>query len=309
MLPSNRILLARAHASNGLANRLAGLRGALRLAEATNRRLVVEWAAGGQEGNWLEPADGVGWRLGPGPGAPPPSDLDNVGLRTVASRRAVLRFLDLANTSRPLVVVSNLWHDLSFVPMGASNVSVCRGQYARLLRPSLKLHEMTLDHVVDLDLEYTPGWTGLQIRRSDHLANSLERYEHRHEVPLGFHEKQGIATALQTALSPLEYDTLFLTTNSRAVQRYVLQRSPSAHTTSNASHLRHSAPRRGYLAPLLEFMVLSLSTRIVGTAGSSFAAEAAYFGNVSDLVLGDWNTFRQLPKAARVQGARNAPSA
>ena len=58
-------------------------------------------------------------------------------------------------------------------------------------------------------------------------------------------------------------------------------------------------------APLLEFLTLASSARIVGTAGSSFAAEAACFGNVQRLTLGDWGTYSSLAPATRVFGTRN----
>ena len=304
-----RILLARAHASNGLANRLAGLRGALRLAEESGRRLVVEWAAGGQEGNWLEPAPGVMWRMGAAPGVGPPSDLDNVGLRGEKAQELVTYFKKLARTERPLVVVSNLWHDLSFVPMSSANVTERNEEYARLLRPSAKLGVMIEDHVEELGLwERSSSWAGLQIRRSDNLAKSIDRYASHREAPLSLSEKAGLDRALRAAREKLEDESLFVTTNSGAVQRFLQKRVPGACMTANASHLEHSSPRRGgYLGPLLEFMVLASSGRIVGTAGSSFAAEAAYFGGVEQVMLGDWGTFLQLPKVARVRGTRLLP--
>ena len=58
---SGRWLVAYAHASNGLANRLAGLRGALGLAQASERNLVIRWhGPTGQEGAALRPAGAPG---------------------------------------------------------------------------------------------------------------------------------------------------------------------------------------------------------------------------------------------------------
>lgn len=51
-----RWLLAFAHPSNGLGNRLAGLRTSLAIAQATGRRLAIRWVGHGQESSWLRPS-------------------------------------------------------------------------------------------------------------------------------------------------------------------------------------------------------------------------------------------------------------
>ena len=312
--PPLRTLLAVAHRTNGLANRFAGLRGALRFAEATGRRLVVEWAPGGQEANWLEPRHGLGWRFGPAPGSLRPSDLDSPRIFGAAARQDVARFVELARSPAPLVVASNLYHDASHTPMAAANISHCYAQYQRLFQPSPKLLEMVADHIVELGLcprpprpWYACTWHGLQIRRSDHMAKSHPRYRGQREPRLTPTELRGVERALTEAVDGLDERCLFLTTNSRAVQRHVERLYPGVCTSKDASHLRHSAPTTGgYLGPLLEFLTLAGSARIVGTAGSSFAAEAACFGNVQRLTLGDWGTFDMLAPATRAFGTRNA---
>ena len=311
--PPVRTLLAVAHCTNGLANRFAGLRGALRFAEATGRRLVVEWAPGGQEANWLEPYHGIGWRFGPAPGSLRPSDLDSPRIFGAAARRDVERFVELARSPAPLVVASNLYHDASHTPMADANISHCYAQYQRLFQPSPKLLQMVVDHIVEVglcprppSLPFSCAWHGLQIRRSDHIAKSHPKHHGQREPHLTSTEVRGVERALAEAVDGLDERRLFLTTNSRAVQRHVARLYPGVCTSKNASHLRHSSPTTGgYLGPLLEFLTLAGSARIVGTAGSSFAAEAAYFGNVQRLTLGDWGTFNMLAPATRVFGTRN----
>ena len=316
--PPTRTLLVRAHRTNGLANRFAGLRGAQRIAEATGRRLVVEWSPGGQEANWLEPADGIGWRFGPAPGSTRPSDLHSPRLFGMPARKEVARFVELAHSPTPLVVASDLYHDASHTPMAAANISHCYAQYQQLMKPTLKVLTMALDHIVELGLcppinperavalPFPCAWHGLQIRRSDHLAKSLPNHRSHREPPLTPAERRGVERAVAEALDGLDERRLFLTTNSRAVQRHVAALHPLVCTSKNSSHLRHSSPTSGgYLGPLLEFLTLASSARIVGTAGSSFAAEAAYFGNVQRLTLGDWGTFNMLAPATRVFGTRN----
>ena len=71
MTTGTRWLIAYAHPSNGLANKLSGLRGAFTIAHTTGRRLRIRWHAH-QENGLLEPADPsddlLAWAAADGPG-------------------------------------------------------------------------------------------------------------------------------------------------------------------------------------------------------------------------------------------------
>ena len=82
---------------------------------------------------------------------------------------------------------------------------------------------------------------------------------------------------------------LYVTSNSGEVLSLVDSLAAGgALYTRNASFRRHSSPADGYEAALLELAVLSSATAIVGTAGSSFAAEAARIGDVKWYTQRDW---------------------
>lgn len=101
----------------------------------------------------------------------------------------------------------------------------------------------------------------------------------------------GVRCALQVRSSLCERDRamcrapIFVTSSSAAVlQRAVQLLGADARYSRDDAFTYHGAFTGTHLAPLLEFATLSASRVVIGTAGSSFAAEAANMGNTTAIV-------------------------
>lgn len=351
---SSRWLVAYAHTTNGLANRLAGLRASWALASQSGRQLSIRWFANGQEGIYLQPArQDVRWTDTGAPGVlnaadgsvadvwgatilssrpnaftlPPGSkevveNWDDGGkqLDRRAGRRVCVRALRdpfpmntrhrddvnhfLAHATRSpesVMVTSNLFYDVT-QPMRrqADLVHMAHAQYRSLFKPTAAFRDLACRHLRQLGLVLGQPWIGLQLRRKvqDVGSNSStsERAD-KADPPLEVEEKrivrQAVACAMKvrTSLCAKEPSTcrapIFLTSSSpRTLHLAARIVGADARFATDDSFTQHSsaAAASSYLPALLEFATLSASRVVIGTAGSSFALEAANMANTTAVV-------------------------
>ena len=100
---------------------------------------------------------------------------------------------------------------------------------------------------------------------------------------------------------------IFVSSSSWQALRHAIHKlGPDARYAPNEDFGFFSAPGH-HLAPLLEMAVLSASTVLIGTAGSSFAVEAGNLGNLT-VILRDFHLFHAGPAELRQeQGSCDRP--
>lgn len=303
--PERRALLLRPHPSNGCGNRFAGMRGAAALAAATRRELWIDWNH--TESSLFElPTT-----------ATPMLNLTAISFHPISTAphcaptlrdgwqgsAATLRFLALARGGERLVVVERLFHDFH-LPTTPHTV------YRGLLRPTPEFGALLRRHIHELGLDTSRGWLALQVRRTTGSADSRIS---KSEVPLNDRELEGLQRARACfhavvrsspgcerwpGASGSSCPLTFLTTNSHRVAKHL--EADGHRTSTDRRFMAHSGPRSGYLHALLEFATLSLSRAVVGTAGSSFALEAAHMGGVRP-TMRNFATFNAIAPSLQIQ--------
>lgn len=256
-----RVLLFRPHLHNGLGNRMSGVRGAYQMALQTHRSFWLDWPAHQSESSFFHmqrTATSISCYIPWDRSSCAPTFFDTRPNMNVFTR-------NIAMSNETIIVFQEIYHDLGF-DMKAN------AAYLSLLRPTLPFLQHMKAHFAKLGLDATNGWIGLQIR-----LNENQKLAAKDQLKIW----KSIKCA-QSIAKQLRCD-IFATTNSPTVLRVL--RSTEIKYERNESFMRHSSPHTGYLPALLEFATLATSQFIIGTAGSTFAREAANFGGISSVMM------------------------
>ena len=251
---------------------------------------------------------------------------------------AVQTFINLAATSsHPVVVTHGLFQD-AVHPLWKQRdaVPIAYAQYRQFLAPTPALVQAACTHFKAVNLSFRRPWIGLQLRvdvggdnefrqvmRGCRVvgARNCHRWD-RHAWPqtqknLTSREERGIDAAVRCALEARNASCLqrsimcnapiFVSSSSWQALRHAIHKlGPDARYAPNEDFGFHSAPGH-HLPPLLEMSVLSASTVLIGTAGSSFAVEAGNLGNLT-VILRNFDLFHAGPaELRREQGSCDRP--
>ena len=228
--------------------------------------------------------------------------LHNVHPRNTADLEEARSFALLALDTTPVVVMKSITFDVMRPLTRIAQADVAehaRFAYQSLFAPNeeFKWHACQhLNHALNLSL--ARPWIGLQLRRSQ--AGAMEAVQTslgcrrcgfettwRNESTLSHNDHKGILRAVRCAQRARAALCLrgenvmcdapvFVTSSSyRVLRRATELLGSDARYASNPDFVSHGGARNGYLAPLLELAALSASRVVIGSAGSSFALEAA----------------------------------
>ena len=222
-----------------------------------------------------------------------------------------------------------------YVGRGQQNIAhIAYAQYRDLFAPKTSFLRAACAHLARIGLANSSTYVGLQLRR-----NSMPERDHQLSLkakegislselsgmdsPLAGRSKRGVQKAvdcarqMQAALCAAEPALrvngtcrvpVFVTSSS--YQALTLASSllgADAHWTADESFGMHTGPKAGHLPALLEMAVLSASAAIIGTAGSSYALEAANMANTTAITRDDWQLYTVVdPRAHPSQGACDA---
>ena len=243
---------------------------------------------------------------------------------------AVQTFINLSATnSHPVVVTHGLFQD-AVHPLWKQRdaVPIAYAQYRQFLAPTPALVQAVCTHLKAVNLSFRRPWIGLQLRVDVGGGNEFRQLMRgclvvggrnchrwdRHAWPqkknLTSREERGINDAVRCALEARNVSCrqrsimcnapIFVSSSSWQALRHAIHKlGPDARYAPNEDFGFHSAPGH-HLPPLLEMAVLSASTVLIGTAGSSFAVEAGNLGNLT-VILRDFNLFHAGPAELRQQ--------
>lgn len=255
----DRSLVVRPHKNNGVGNRLAGIRGAYALAKITNRTFFIDWPQNETESSFFNIKYNKNFNYSKY------YDLNEnncpvVLIETFPSMSSTI--IKWGYSDEKIIVLEQLYNDLGF-EKDASLI------YKQLFRPTKKFKHSLQNYVSSLGLH--KSWIGFQVRRNDRNYN-----------PLTQREVVDIDKSVR-CIKNINKSHVFLTTNSLHVKEYLKNHKFIVNTDS--SYSKHSNKKNGYKKSLLEFATLASSSMIVGTAGSTFAREASYFGGIELTML------------------------
>lgn len=260
----DRSLIVRPHKNNGLGNRLAGIRGAYALARITNRSFLIDWPYDETESSFFHTKFNKQFNYSRY------YDLREnncpVVLReTFPSMSSTI--IKWGYSNEKIIILEQLYNDLGF-EKNAHSI------YKKLFKPTKKFKQTLKKYINSLGLH--ENWLGFQIRRNDYK-----------QIPLTTKELKGVEKSIN-CIKNINISQVFLTTNSVHVKEYL--KHYKFVVNNDPSYSKHSNKKNGYKKSLLEFATLASSNMIIGTAGSTFAKEASYFGGV-DLTMLKQNTY------------------
>jgi len=260
----DRSLIVRPHKNNGFGNRLAGIRGAYALARTTNRSFFIDWPYDETESSFFHTKFNKQFNYSRY------YDLKKnncpVVLReTFPSMSSTI--IKWGYSNEKTIILEQLYNDLGF----EKNAHFI---YKKLFKPTQEFQQSLNKYIYSLGLR--KNWLGFQIRRNDYK-----------KMPLTVKELKGIDHSIR-CIKIINASQVFLTTNSVHVKEYL--KNYKFVINNDPSYSKHSNKKNGYKKSLLEFATLASSNMIVGTAGSTFAKEASYFGGV-ELTMLKQNTY------------------
>jgi hypothetical protein len=254
----NKTLIVRPHKNNGIGNRLSGIRGAYTLAKKTNRQFIIDWPYEETESQFFnihhhkvfQPSKYTSFNSGSCP----------LVLRETFPSMS-LKIINMAHTNEKVIILEQLYNDLGYIE-NAYEI------YNTLLKPTNEFKQQLKAYITNLKLDLKKGWIGVQLRRNDHKHGKLTKNE----------VKSLQKTELCLANMNKKNNQVFLTTNSIDISSYF--KIYNFVQNEDISYRKHSSKKNGYKKALLEFATLASSNRILGTAGSTFAREASFFGGI-----------------------------
>lgn len=261
--------------------------------------------------------------------------LHNVHPRNHEDLEEAAAFMRIAHGRTPVVVMRSITFDVvrPWTRIAQADVAKqARYAYRHLIRPREEFQRRMCQHLRHtLNLSFARPWIGLQIRRSQ--AGTIEDVQTssgcrlcgpettwRNETELSYSDENGIRRAVRCALKARAALCLrgedvmcdapvFVTSSSyRVLRRATELLGKDARYTANPDFVSHGGARNGYLAPLLELVVLSASRVVIGSAGSSFPLEAANLAGATAIIkdFGLYKVAREL-RASTAQGECDDP--
>ena len=261
--------------------------------------------------------------------------LCNVHPRNTADLEEARSFAILSLDPMPVVVMRNLAFDVMRPLTRIAQAELAehaRYAYQSMFKPKDEFKYYVCQHLTHtLNLSFAWPWIGLQLRRSmssglEHVQTSLGcrrcgyQTTWQNETQLSHSDHAGILRAVRCAQrvrtklcargeTRMCDAPVFVTSSSyRVLRRAVQLLGKDARYTANPDFVAHGGVRNGYLAPLLELAVLSASRVVIGSAGSSYALEAANLAGATAIIK-DFGMF-SVPKELRtstVQGNCDDP--
>jgi hypothetical protein len=248
----------------GLANRLRAIASAKIFAEHTGRKLFVNWAPSKQcnvrwEELFITPLDPY----------PLPSSSFQVGIDLYdddidpdSFSREIPPLLAL---NRSDVVAVRCCQNFQLPEMTAEAYAAAKSFFYRSLQPV----EAVQKAVSDMHRRYFEGHNvvGIHIRRTDHL--SFDWRDHELLCPTDL-----FIEAMERILKTDPETKFFLSTDDKEEEKLIMRRFPGAVIVHEKEEVRRDT-KGGMQDALIDWLLLSSTSRIIGSYRSSFNREAA----------------------------------